>query len=288
MATEARILADSVNPYNGKRLTTFYLKYPRIIHSEFMTHRMIARNAKSSRAMSIEKMIKEVQDDPFIPNRWPVASKTMHNSEWLDSPERIFAEVSWLNARNNAVKSAERLANDGVHKQIVNRLLEPWMYIEVIASATEWNNFFELRRSDFAQPEFKLLADNMFNEISNNDPIETIIHNPGVYDRLTTSIDNKNFIIANCGSIARVSYGKSARGTDIAIDLELGERLLENRHMSPFEHVAVPVDNELLCDEVTHPDELYSLYKDQFPYDSCIKGWITARWMIEHKKGYFA
>ena len=53
----AKIIADSYSAINGKRITTFELVYPRFIHSELMTHRLFSRNAMSSRAVPIQKMI---------------------------------------------------------------------------------------------------------------------------------------------------------------------------------------------------------------------------------------
>ena len=50
MAYHAEVLIDSVNPA-GQRLTTFVLRFPRFVLSEFNTHRMFSRNASSSRAI---------------------------------------------------------------------------------------------------------------------------------------------------------------------------------------------------------------------------------------------
>lgn len=273
MATEVTVLADSINTFNGCRLTTFKLKYPRIIHSEFMTHRMIARNAKSSRAMSIDNMMDEVLNDPFIPKRWPSASRTMHNTEWLDDYYSGLATQDWKGAIKYALDCAELLAHRNVHKQIVNRLLEPFMWIEVIASATSWDNFFNLRCSNLAQPEFAELANMMKDAFNASKPEEVSTHNPGPYkmenDVTWYSDKVKEYYLSNCGALARVSYGKEGKSFDE--DLALGKRLLESNHMSPFEHMALPVESE-----------------PNYPYDSCIKGWITVRRLIEHKDGPFA
>ena len=66
---EAKIVADSTN-LQGHRITTFLLTYPRFIHSELMTHRMFSRNSASSRAIPFEKMLKIVEEDPFISIAW--------------------------------------------------------------------------------------------------------------------------------------------------------------------------------------------------------------------------
>lgn len=50
-----------------ENLWTFELTYPRYIHSEFMTHRMFSRNASSSRAVPVSKVIQQVVSNPVIP-----------------------------------------------------------------------------------------------------------------------------------------------------------------------------------------------------------------------------
>ena len=62
MGYSARVLLDSVSP-GGVRLVTMEVRYPRFIHAEFMTHRMFSRNAGSSRALPIRKMIAAVRDE---------------------------------------------------------------------------------------------------------------------------------------------------------------------------------------------------------------------------------
>ena len=66
---EAKVILDSVSPA-GKRITTLQLKYPRFIHSEFMTHRAFSRNAASSRAIPVLKRLDMMCQDPVIPLEW--------------------------------------------------------------------------------------------------------------------------------------------------------------------------------------------------------------------------
>ena len=143
---KAKIIADSVNSF-GDRLTSLILTYPRIIHSELMTHRMFSRNSASSRAIPFEKMVKMVEEDPFIPIAWQKDHKGMQGSEYAQYPDTEDFKVIWLEARDNAIKSAQ-LAQIGkvkLTKQICNRLLEPFMWHTVLVTATEFDNFFELR-----------------------------------------------------------------------------------------------------------------------------------------------
>lgn len=146
---KAEVLARSINP-QGDELITYLLVYPRFIHSELMTHRMFSRNSASSRAIPFEKMVKMVEEDPFIPIAWQKSHKGMQGNEYFTDSENIKGCVNeWLKARDYAIQQATTLNEDlgygGVTKQLCNRLLEPFMWHTVLVTATEWENFFELR-----------------------------------------------------------------------------------------------------------------------------------------------
>ena len=165
---EAKIIADSISP-QGKRITTYLLTYPRFIHAELMTHRLFSRNSASSRAIPFEKMAKMVEEDPFIPIAWQKDHKGMQGteyftnerisnySEYLDGNEVVYQlEEEWLEARNCAIEQAKNMNQLGLTKQICNRLLEPFMWHTVLVTATEWDNFFELR-----MPCYEIDLDNL-------------------------------------------------------------------------------------------------------------------------------
>ena len=147
---KCEILADSMNP-QGDRITTFKLTYPRIIHAELMTHRMFSRNSASSRAIPFKKMVEMVEEDPFIPIVWQKDHKGMQGGEYVTDENKIEEYVAtWLYARDKAIQCAKTLnSNKGndipVTKQLCNRLLEPFMWHTVLVTATEYDNFFELR-----------------------------------------------------------------------------------------------------------------------------------------------
>ena len=143
---EAKIVADSKNE-QGDRITTYLLTYPRFIHSELMTHRVFSRNSASSRAIPFEKMVKMVEEDPFIPLVWQKDHKGMQGNEYLtDKMDVQRAEHRWLIARTNAIEQAKVLSEGvGVTKQLCNRILEPFMWHTVLLTATEFSNFFKLR-----------------------------------------------------------------------------------------------------------------------------------------------
>lgn len=256
---EAKIVADSVGP-NGIRLTTFVLTYPRFIHSEFMTHRVISRNASSSRAIPVKKQIQMVIDNPAIPLAFTKNQKGMQGGEALDGDAHMRAYTAWMDARDAAVCHAQMLADLDVHKQYSNRVLEPFSHITVVASATDWANFFALRCHEMAQPEIHALADAMYDEYSKNTPknlLEGQWHLPFVSesDVEVTHSDSDGLVgeelrillikrsVARC---ARVSYlNHEGKNPTLQEDLQLYERLLGGSpiHASPAEHQAQATNN---------------------------------------------
>ena len=144
----AKIVADSISP-QGHRITSFILTYPRFIHSELMTHRVFSRNSASSRAIPFEKMVKMVEEYPFIPIAWQFDHKGMQGNEYV-TEESDYGGIearnqSWLQARDFAIQQARDLNSMDTTKQLCNRLLEPFMWHTTLVTATELSNFFELR-----------------------------------------------------------------------------------------------------------------------------------------------
>ena len=282
---KAEIIADSINSC-GNRLTTFILEYPRFIHSEFCTHRMFSKNSASSRAIPIEKMIQQVQENPAMPEWWGKNQSGMQANEELDNVEKKrrvdnsghypvwvtdknYANMLWLEARDEAIKYVKALNEIGLHKQIANRLLEPWFHIRVICSATEYENFFALRAHKDAQPEIRVLAEKMLEAYNDSNPKKLEFgewHIPfgdkidkakahSVYrhilegDRTKMNYNHelerqamKKIAIARC---ARISYFNYEGKDDYEADIKLCDRLFGNipRHLSPAEHVAQAMDS---------------------------------------------
>ncbi len=256
MAFECKIVADSLAPC-GARLTTFVVTYPRAIHSEIMTHRMLTKSSASSRAIPTEKLIQRVMEDPWIPDYIGKNQKGMQAGDELQGQDREIAEYLWREARNNAVRTAETLNKRGVHKQVINRLLEPWMWITVIISGTEWENFFGLRCHEAAEPHFQHLARMMKAEKEASKPKELSAgewHLPFVFDEdyEAAILRNPQFpmlameylVKVSVGRCARVSYLNHEGKRDLQADAELHDRLMVQRplHAAPAEHVAMALD----------------------------------------------
>ncbi len=148
MKIQAKIIADSKS-VRGERITTFLLTFPRIILSEFNTHRMFSRNSASSRAIPFKKMVESVETNPFIPIAWQKDHKGMQGTEYMHSNYDEILVNNWLLARDNAVEQAKELNELGATKQLCNRLLEPFMWHTVICTATNYDNFFNLRCPEY-------------------------------------------------------------------------------------------------------------------------------------------
>lgn len=259
----AKIVLDSISP-DGVRLTTFQLRYWRPIHSELMTHRVFSRNAGSSRARPSQKIISQVRTEPWGPIHWGANQAGMQAHQELHPDIIEKAKKQWHHAAINAGDHASALNTMGAHKQIVNRLLEPFTYIDVLVTATDYANWFALRDHKDAQPEIRELARLMRFEYEQSIPTVlqggrwhlpyiteddwTMVHALCKEGRITrdepTYREKLQYIlkisVARC---ARVSYkafdGKVA---PIEKDLQLFEDLLVSQplHASPAEHQATP------------------------------------------------
>lgn len=255
-----RVLLDSISPAD-RRLTTWILRYPRFVHAELMTHRILSRNAASSRAIPIMKMIRQVLDDPAMPVWWGRNQSGMQAREELQGWRLRVTRRLWLLARYGAVAAAWLLWKVGLHKQIANRVLEPWMFITVIVSATSYDNWFHLRNHRDAQPEIAWVAREMHRLYGESQPRRLEIgewHLPFVDDdQWHEIIDYCNLLKdgeplsltetakkISTGRIARVSLLNHDGKRVLADDVKLHDRLLAGAatgdplHMSPFEHVA--------------------------------------------------
>jgi len=189
-----------------------------------------------------KKMIERVLENPAMPVEWGVNKPGMSASEALTPEQAEEAKAEWLRARDSAVEHVRNLQKFNVHKQIVNRILEPFMWHTAIVSGTEWENFFGLRLAENAQPEIRAAAQHMRAAMDASKPAPVALgawHLPLVQDdeRSLPVEQLKKISAARC---ARVSYLTHDGKRDIEKDLELCERLQSDRHLSPFEHVATP------------------------------------------------
>jgi len=287
MPHSAKVLADSVSP-DGVRLTTLEVCFPRIILAEFNTHRVFSRNSASSRAIPVEKMIKMVKEDPYIPTHWGKNQKGMQAEQELNDSEQLSAREYWHMARENAVRATQNLLHVGVHKQITNRLLEPFMWHTVIVTATEWTNFFNLRCNPMAHPEIKLAAELMRDAMQESAPLRLDYGQwhlplcPELWETANQYPSKPEDLLYWCkisvGRCARVSYLTHDGKRDPQADIELTDRLLEAGHLSPFEHVARPMTYEEIKDHERGCEPVNSV-----PFSGNFRGWVQYRKVIPNE-----
>lgn len=308
----ARVIADSVSSVNGKRITTFELEYHRYIHSEFRTHRIISLNSASSRAIPVKAMLDNIKSNPAIPIHWGKNQAGMQAKEELHGDNLEEARANWEFAAFEAAKYAKYMDDAGAHKQIVNRLTEPFQMMKVVATATEWDNFFHLRKHSDAQPEITELARCMWEALQQSKP-EVLQpgewHTPYVghirdclgnlmylvgeipepdYPNQTVmlpSVSLENALKVSASCCAQVSYRKQDDSLEKAIDIY--NRLVESKpvHASPFEHQATPSSTPYnehwhtdgsrgWFDGITHVDVSGNFWSGNF------KSWIQHRQLI--------
>jgi thymidylate synthase ThyX len=165
---QVKSIKDSIA--NGIRICTFVLVYPRLIHSELLTHRVFSRNAASSRAIPTKAIIQNLRDDPAEIVWWGKNISGMQAKEELKGWQLKLAKFGWATARELAILAARFMGAIGLHKQIANRVLEPFQNIRVVVTSTEWNNYMALRNHADAQPEFQLLASMMYSAMGSSKP----------------------------------------------------------------------------------------------------------------------
>lgn len=241
------ILADSLNVETGDRLTTFLVhRLWKPLLAEVSRHRVLSLNAASSRAVPVQKFIQSAIDDPFVPfftaNKPGMSGDEITNKTVLDT-----AQLDWLEARDCMVKFAQKMAHNGIHKQQANRLLETFLTVPVLITATDWDNFFELRCHDSAQPELKAIADEMKQLYDDHKPVS---FKPGAWHipfaPLRPFQRLEGLKIATARS-ARLSYKTHLGEIDFEKDFDLHDRLWESKHLSPFEHCAKALPIKLRC-----------------------------------------
>lgn len=275
-----------------ENLWTFELTYPRYIHSEFMTHRVFSRNASSSRAIPVRRVIEQVRENPVMPPKVFMNQKGMVGETEADEVTTTAFHVFWKEAADNACKTAEMMERLGIHKQHINRILEPFQFIKVIVTATEWYNFFALRLAPDAQPEIRQLARVIYDEMDRYrnkevgvlevsiprkgcpdifarmgaDKVHTIVSLPYITDEDIKKIGKDNYrqlMKISAARCARVSYNNhDGSNPDLEKDMKLYDRLYDGRHLSPMEHACIQ-----------DPD--YRKYAN-------LNGWKSLRYLVEN------
>ena len=313
-----KVVCDSVSEA-GKRITTLECSYPRLIHSELKTHRMLSTNSASSRAIPFKKMVEQLQG---IPVRFGAARSGMQDmgEEYTaqvfytdanddDCGYRGTPQEAWDGAKSMAIWAAEGFYEAGYAKQIYNRLLEPFQTIKTVVTATEWDNFFHLRLDDAADPTIQELAKCMKQAMDDSkpkllkvghyhlpyvttsedyaeDPYQVYMIYDGDFLQLLTLDDA---IKVSCARCAAVSF----RNTDYGLDrcIEVYERLVNSDrvHGSAMEHIATPIPEDMggflyskECPE-SWPAGVSHLDKNNNLWSGNFSGWLQYRKTIPNE-----
>lgn len=277
MTISAKILAYSKD-HKGRSIVSWELEYPRFIHGEFMTHRLFSRNAASSRAIPVQSMIQAIKDSPATPIHWGRNQSGMQAKEELTGVELAVVKDYWIQAADHATEIAGYMNYAGAHKQIVNRILEPFQTMKTVMTATCLDNFFWLRNHEDAQPEIKELARLMWEALNGATPVHLRSgwwHTPyfrdgywkpvrndsefGLIDDDDNTLQDALAISSSC--CAQVSYRKLDDTLEKA--LIIYQRLVESKpvHASPFEHQATPMQEHDPDDWVNYEGDATSWEK---------------------------
>jgi hypothetical protein len=287
---KANVVQDSIS-LDGIRLTTFELEYPRFIHAEFMTHRQLSRNCASSRAIPLSKMHEQIETNMATPVYWGVNQPGMQASVELEGLNLDGVREIWKEAGKESVRWSKALGQYNVHKQIANRVTEPFQMMKTVVTATEWDNWFWLRNHKDAQPEIAKLAKCMIWQQSASRPI---VLRPGewhvpyikrsvlrgqlyYWDSNELPLDAHSAKIISASCCAQVSY----RTTDDTLDKAkiIFDKLINSEpcHASPVEHQATPMTS---LRAQNWPDGLTHKQRDGSCWSGNFKGWIQHRQLI--------
>jgi thymidylate synthase ThyX len=242
-------MADSMSPA-GQRITTVLCRYPRIIHAELLTHRVFSRNSSSTRAIPLAKQIQAVKDQPFVPRVWRKNAKGMQPFGELSPADQWVAEEIWMQARDAAVRAAEEMDSLGTAKELAGRVLEPFSWIRVLITATEWENFFTLRCHPDAQYEIRELAEMIRDKLQESRPVLKNVGEWHIPFDGEWGCQEQYSVEARCeaaiGRCARLSYQTHDGDFSIEKDRTLFQKLVTAGHLSPLEHVARCDDEPLM------------------------------------------
>jgi len=299
MQIQSQLILTSKSAITGVSLYTFLLTYPRVILAEVNTHRALSRNTASSRAIPAKKQRSRVLAVPFVPISIGQNQKGMQAGQELSGWRRTVAIQTWKLARYPAVLASWILEKVGAHKQVVNRIVEPWTWTQQLVSATDLNNVFKLRNHPDAEPHFRILAEQMQNQVEFVEALYNTVNfdsrnpdgtpcalnpvnptlgvlrvqmlHPGDWhmpfindmDRTYPLEMLKSISAARC---ARTSYylPENGKWSTPERDLELCGRLSDSGHWSPFEHVATPASR----DEYIGNFRSWKQYRKEYPNEA--------------------
>ena len=256
----AKVIADSINE-TGQRLTTFELEFPRLILSECNTHGAIEKNTSSSRAIPVSKMLDHILEQNLKPIYFGSKKSGMQAGNELESISLEVAKGLWEDSLEKAVFYANQLDALGVAKEVTNRITEPYQLIKAVWSATDWDNWFNLRLEKDADPNICMLAFKMHEAMSKSDPIllkKGDYHLPYVESwtekdtgkKVYSYVDNYGeyvwmnleqaikYSVASCAQVSYRSEGMTLEKAEKIWNMLVKSEVV---HASPLTHIATPI-----------------------------------------------
>lgn len=300
---KAKVIAHSKSAVNGKEIITFELEFPRLILAEFNTHNALSKNASSSRAIPVAKMLEQVRNNPAMPVRFGKKNKGMQDAgehselvimtnQQADSWGGMYPEDAWRYTANIAADFAQAFDDAGYAKQICNRLIEPFQMMKVVMTATELNNFIWLRDHPAADPTIEVLAKSIKEAKESSiaivlkpDEWHTPYYGDGYWSKESPdSLEDALMISSSC--CAQVSFRSLddtiEKAVDVSAKLNLkGEQPDEPVHASPTEHQATPMQYDSFCDiENGWEDGVTHMDRDGNMWSGNLMSWIQYRQLI--------
>ena len=263
----AKVICDSINE-QGVRLTTFEIEYPRFIHSELMTHRSLSKNSSSSRAIPIQKMIDQIESNMAVPIYWGKNKSGMQAVEEVSKFDEAKSVLNWEQSFNYTKDRVKDMVDIGLHKQVPNRLTEPFQMMKVVITGTDWDNFFNLRIHPDAQPEICMLAYKMYKSMEASktnllkqgewhlpyveverwgDELKYYVFDVSFDDDQSYGMKYEKYLeldeaikisAASCASVSYRTEGMTLEKADKIFDMLIKAEVV---HSSPLEHCATPI-----------------------------------------------
>lgn len=310
----AKVICDSISE-QGARVTTFEIEYPRIVMSEFNTHRAVSRNSSSSRAIPVSKMLEHTKNINLKPVYFGSKKSGMQAADELIGEDLQYAQDVWESALNSAVAQSGLLDDLGVAKEVTNRLVEPFQLVKVVCTATDWDNFFNLRLHPDADPNICMLAYKMYKAMEESKPkvlksgewhlpyVDTgryegceqhfgySENNDGVYTYCPLGEAIK-FSAASCASVSYRTEGMTLEKADKIFDMLIKAEVV---HSSPFEHIATPIKRlqdgigvkRINCSEpFTWEDGVTHMNKQGQLYSGNLRGWVQYRHLLPNNTAW--
>ena len=305
----AKVICDSISE-QGVRLTTFEIEYPRIVMSEFNTHRSVSKNSSSSRAIPVSKMLEHTKSINLKPVYFGSKKSGMQAGDELEGLRLDVVKGLWEDALSVATHYSSGLDELGVAKEVCNRLVEPFQLVKVVCTSTDWDNFFNLRLHPDADPNICMLAYKMYKAMEESKPkvlksgewhlpyVETVVAVKGddnaeckayVHPNKLEFLHLEDAIKLSAASCASVSYrteGMTLEKAEKIFDMLIKAEVV---HSSPFEHLATPVGRmqdgtgikRINCSEsITWEEGVTHMNKQGELCSGNLRGWIQYRHLL--------